>query len=165
MIIQALTVTLTLKSAHQSLCMSQAHDDASLYQARLQKVQQFRSYLPDKHSLKFWTFAVSLPLKKAIQTFCKTLWQMMMYNDIKFGCKRISSSETVKLAHQLFPTTFWLMMMLHHTKFGDRRLTKPRQTDITTRGIKRIKKKFCNFLPKSWSFLQAEEVLKHWRMS
>ena len=30
-----------------------AHDDASLYQVWLQKVQQFRRYCSDEHSLKF----------------------------------------------------------------------------------------------------------------
>ena len=39
-----------------------AHDDASPYQVRLQKVQQLRRYRPDEHSLEFWTFSVTLTL-------------------------------------------------------------------------------------------------------
>ena len=39
-----------------------AHDAASPYQVWLQMVQLLRRYRPDKRSLEFWTFSVTLTL-------------------------------------------------------------------------------------------------------
>ena len=48
-------------------------------------------------SVKFWmlTVSVTLTLTKAIPSFHKQLWLTLMYNQIKFVGKRISSSEYV----------------------------------------------------------------------
>ena len=68
--------------------------------------------------------------------FHKTLWLLMMYNQSKFGCRRISSSEDVVESYFdhmsprcdldledskqffFFCMTIWLTMLHHHTKFG-----------------------------------------------
>ena len=63
----------------------------------------FRKYHLDKHSLTFWTFAVTLALNAVISFFHKTLRLMMLYYLTNFGCKPTSSLEdtTVKVI-------FWL---------------------------------------------------------
>ena len=72
-----------------------AHDDASQYQVWSQKVQWFRRYYLDKPSSTFRNSAVTLALNTAIQFSHKKLQLMMMYHYIKFGCKRVSSSEDI----------------------------------------------------------------------
>ena len=47
------------------------------------------------HSVKFSTFTMTLTLNIAKQSFCKTLWLLMMYHQTKFGCKRINGSEDI----------------------------------------------------------------------
>ena len=75
------------------------HDVASPNQVWLQKVQQLRRYHSDKHSLEFLTFSVTFDLdhNRAIQSFHKAIHFMMMCHQIKFSCKRISSSEDILL--------------------------------------------------------------------
>ena len=89
-----LTVTVTLKTL-TSLFLSdaQAYDDASSFQVCLQKVQPFRRYYPNEHSLKCSSFAVTLTLNTAIQSFRKTFRLMMVHHQFTFSSKRISSSE------------------------------------------------------------------------
>ena len=121
-----------------------AHDDASLYQVWLQKVQQLKRYRPDEHSLEFSTFSVTLTV---IQCVHKTIQLMMMCHQTKFSCKRIRSSEdtleshiliiwsftvTLKTANQSFWKTVWLIMMHHHTKFGSKRFSKSEDIFWTT---------------------------------
>ena len=45
-----------------------AHDVASPYQVRLQKVQQLRRYCPDEQSLEFLTFSATLALTTTEQS-------------------------------------------------------------------------------------------------
>ena len=69
---------------------------------------------------------------------------MMMYQQTKFSCKRISSSDnilkshiliilsltvtlTLKTANQSFRKTIWLMMMHHNTKFGGKKVQQFRK--------------------------------------
>ena len=49
-----------------------AHDAASPYQVWLQMVQLLRRYRPDKRSLEFWTFSVTLTLKTTILIFTQS---------------------------------------------------------------------------------------------
>ena len=55
------------------------------------KILWFRRYHPDKYSLTFLTFGVTLTLSAVIQFFRRTLWLIMLYYHIKCGCKRTSS--------------------------------------------------------------------------
>ena len=115
-----------------------AYNDASSYQGWLQKVQTFRRYCLAKHSLTFWTFAVTLTLNTAIQFSHKILRHLMMSHQDKFACKRINSSddrvenshilstpalETVSLTLKLIPqslcATLRLMMMHNNAKFDN----------------------------------------------
>ena len=50
----------TLKIAKHSSRDTQAHNNALAYEVCLQKVKSFRRYHPDKQSLTFRTFAVTL---------------------------------------------------------------------------------------------------------
>ena len=119
-----------------------AHNNASPYQVWLQKVQHLRRYRPDEHSLKFWTFPVSLTLTTTERSnfFHKTIQLMMVCHQTKFSCKRISSLEdvlesltlimwslivilTLKTANQSFWKTIWLMVIYHHNKSGSKRFS------------------------------------------
>ena len=112
-----------------------AHEDASQYQVWLQNDRCFRGHRPNKHSLTFSTFAVTLTLNIAIQFPLAILRLMMMYHQTKLGCKRSSITEdtveshiliaqtlivtlTLKFAHQSFYITLRLIMVHHHTRFG-----------------------------------------------
>ena len=54
--------------------------DAALpYQVWYQNGLRFRGYHPGKHSLTFWTFAVTLTLNTVIPFFHRTLCLMMLY--------------------------------------------------------------------------------------
>ena len=48
-----------------------------------------------KHSLTFWTFAVSLTLNTVIPFSHRAFWLMMLYYQTKLGCKRTSSLEDI----------------------------------------------------------------------
>ena len=51
------------------------------------------SYHPDKYSLTFFTFGVTLTLNAVMQFFRSTLWLIMLYYQTEFSCKRTSSLE------------------------------------------------------------------------
>ena len=70
-----------------------AHDAALLYQVWYQTDLQFRRYLPHKHPLIFWTFAVTLTMNLVMQFLNRTLQLMMLYYKTKFGSKWTSSLE------------------------------------------------------------------------
>ena len=53
----------------------------------------FRKHHLDKHSLTYWTFAVTLTLNAVIPFFHRTLWLMVLYYQTKFGCKLTCSLE------------------------------------------------------------------------
>ena len=119
-----LTVTLNLKTANQSSCMT-------LWPMMiwLQKVKQLRGYRPDEHLRNLELFCdLDLDHNRAIQSFHQTVQLMMMCHQTMFSCKRISSSEdifileshililwsftvtlTLKTAIQSFWKTIWLM--------------------------------------------------------
>ena len=95
-----------------------------------------RKYHPDKHSLTFWTFTVTLTLSTEIPFF--PLWLMMLYHQNKFDCKWISSLEEIvncsdfdyispccdrntEDSEPIFCMTHRLMMIHHHTKFGKKK--------------------------------------------
>ena len=52
-------------------------------------------YYLDKHSLTYWTFAVTLTLNVVIQFFHRTLQLMMLNYQTRFGCKWTSSLEDI----------------------------------------------------------------------
>ena len=66
------------------------HGDASSYKVCLQKVKQFRGSCLDKHSMKFWTFHVTLTLNTSKQPFHKRIQFMTMYHQTKSDCKKIN---------------------------------------------------------------------------
>ena len=70
-----------------------AHDIALPYQVWYQSAPQFRRYHPDKHSLTFWTFAVTLIA--VTQFLHSTLGLMMLYYQSNFDCKWTSSFEDI----------------------------------------------------------------------
>ena len=70
LIIWTLTVTLAL-IAKQAFCKTLTPDIASPYYVWLQKVNCFRRHHLDKHSMAFWTIAVTL--NKVKQSFHKGL--------------------------------------------------------------------------------------------
>jgi len=59
------------------------------------KVKLFRISCPDKHLMQFWTSAVNMTLKAAKQSSQET----PVYDETKFGCKRISSSRAIIKRH------------------------------------------------------------------
>ena len=73
------------------------------YQVWRQNVPWFRGYHPDKQSLTFLTYAVTLTLNAAIPFFHKTLWLMMPYYQTEFGCKRTNNLKDI-----VGIVTFWL---------------------------------------------------------
>ena len=94
-------MTLTLKIVNQFFCMTHClmiiHHHTKFDQMwlsssgdneRTQSDTQ-RKYHPDKHSLTFWTFTVTLTLHAVIPIF----QLMMLYYQTKFGCKLTSSLE------------------------------------------------------------------------
>ena len=89
-IIWALTVTLTLKIANPSFCMTLWCITKS---SLVRNVKWFGKYHLDKHSM---VFQPSLwPWSWILQSifFLKTLWLTIMYHQTKFVCQRISCSE------------------------------------------------------------------------
>ena len=69
-----------------------AHDADSSYQGWLQKIKQFRRNHPDKHSLKFRIFAVTLTLNTTKQSNLSKR-QSSLSHQTKSGNKGISISE------------------------------------------------------------------------
>ena len=118
-----------------------AQDDASPYQVWSQKVQQLRRYWPDKQSLTFWTFVVTLTLSKAIPVCHKTSQLMTLFQQTMPGPKRISSSKDKRekksyfiyinphcdldlaVRQQTSCKTPQLMIMHHLTQFGYKKLS------------------------------------------
>ena len=97
----------------------------------------FRGYHPDKYSLTFLTFGVTLTLSTVIQFFRRTLWLIMLYYQTEFGCNRTSSLEdsrncyiliiralvvtlTLKIAIESFCMSVQLIMMHHNTESGSK---------------------------------------------
>ena len=70
-----------------------AHNAALPYQVWYQDDMWFRRNQPDKHSLTFWTYAVTLTLNTVNQFLHRTLQLMIFYSHTKFGCKWTSSLE------------------------------------------------------------------------
>ena len=79
-------------------------------------------------------------MTRAIQSLHKTLQLMIIYQPIKFGCQKMSTSvdvvemavydckSVIKLAHQFFCMTLKLMMLHYHTKFGYKRFSGSEDT-------------------------------------
>ena len=126
LIISALTVTLTLKTATTTK-LSTWHSGSwccITYQIWSQNVLWFRKYHRDKHSLTFWTFAVNLTLNTVIPFFNRTVWLMTLYYQTKSGCKPTSSwDDTAEIIifwlykHSLWPShwTQWTTFSAGHS--------------------------------------------------
>ena len=114
----ALAVTLTLKIANNFfLHDTLAHDAASPYQVWQQNVLQFKRYHPDKCSLTFWTFAVTLPLTAVIPFFHRILQQLMMpYYQTKFSFKLTSSLEDKQILSYLDPISLCCDVDTEHSE-------------------------------------------------
>ena len=117
----------------------------------LQRYHWDWKYRIDKDSIKFLTFTVTVGLTTTIQSLHKTFLLMMMYQAIKFVCKRISSSAdmiitvipncmshylTLKIANQSFIMILLPMMMHHHTRFSCKMLSCSK--DVVQRNIESV---------------------------
>ena len=101
----------------------------------------WRKYHPDKHSLTFLTFTMTLTFNAVIPFFHRKLWLMTVYYQTKFGCKLTSSLQDTReivifwlYMPSLWPwhwtqwTNFsawhsglWCCYVLHsHTRFGNK---------------------------------------------
>ena len=143
LIIWVLAVTLALKIANQPFCM---HSDSwwcttipSLVTKCL-VVQKISS----GQTLTFGPFAVTLALNALIQIFNKTFWLTMIYDQTRFSCQRISSSEDIveriifwSYEPSLWPWTCYYNNnknlhdalahdLHHHTKFGNKMFCGPK---------------------------------------
>ena len=113
------------------------YDAAYPYQVWRQNVLCFRRYCPDKYSLTFWTFSVTLTLNAVIPFSHRTLRLMMLYKQTKCDCKRTRSLQDRILKKSCFDyigprsdlgiedsepfffrMTHRLVIIRHHTKFG-----------------------------------------------
>ena len=125
-------MTLTLKIVNQFFCMTYCHiiihQNAKFGQKWLSssgdtvqtQSDTQRKYHPDKHSLTFWTFAVTLTLDAVIQFFHRTLWFMMLYYQTKFGCNQTSSLEgtTEIVIFWLYKPSLWPWYWTQWTNFS-----------------------------------------------
>ena len=117
-----------------------AYNDASLCQVWLQNVLWFRRYHPDKHSLTFWSFTMTLTMNTAIpffltladtnvpsiQVWLQTDQMLRRYirnSHILIILALVGTFTTLKIANQFFCKTLRLMIIHHHTKFGYKRLS------------------------------------------
>ena len=80
----------------------------------------FRQYHPDKHSLTFWTFAVTVTLNTVIPFSHRTLRLMMLYYQTKFSCKPTSSLEdtTEIVIFWLYKPSLWPWYWTQWTNFS-----------------------------------------------
>ena len=80
----------------------------------------FRKYNLDKHSLTYWTFAVTLTLNVVIQFFHRTLQLLMLYYQTKRGCKWASSLEDIVeiVIHWLYKPMLWPWHWRQWTNFS-----------------------------------------------
>ena len=139
----------------------------------LQRDEQCRKNRTDKHSMKFWTFAVTLTT--AIQSFL-TLWTVMFHQPLLLGRKgsavqyshisitgalaltltlKIANhvTLTLKLAKQSLCMTHQLTMMHHHIKFGYKRYSSSGdivQTNMCWHFDRWIAAFFTPFQPIPW---------------
>ena len=80
-----------------------------------------RKYHPNKHSLTFWTFTVTLTLNAVIPFFHRTLQLMKLYYQTKFGCKKNPSSleDTTEIViFQLYKPLLWPWHWTQRTNFS-----------------------------------------------
>ena len=84
------------------------------------KCSVLRKYHPDKHSLTFWTFAVTLTLKAVIPFFHRMLWLAMLDYQTKSGSKPTSSSEdtTEIVVFWLYKPLLWPWPWTQRTYFS-----------------------------------------------
>ena len=111
----AVTVTLNLKTANKSSCMTLwpmmlHHNSASPFQVWLQKVQQQRRrrYHPEEHLLEYWTFSVNLTLTTTEQSNLFTKQSSLWWCAIKPGlvAKKTSSSEDILKSYSVIIWSF-----------------------------------------------------------
>ena len=70
-----------------------AYDNVLSDQVWWQKDQQFKRCSRNHHILIIWALAVTLALTIANQSFCMTLWLIMMYHNTRFGNKMFGGLE------------------------------------------------------------------------
>ena len=96
LIIWALAVTLTLKTANNFCFAWHSGSFCSItIPSLVTKCFVVQKITPDKYSLTFLTFGVTLTLSAVIQFFRRTLWLIMLYYHSEFGCNRTSSLEDI----------------------------------------------------------------------
>ena len=80
----------------------------------------FRKYRPDKHSLTFRTFVVTLTLNTVIPFFHRTLRLMMLYYQTKFRCKPTSCLEDTAdiVIFWLYKPSLWPWHWTQWTNFS-----------------------------------------------
>ena len=124
-----------------------AHDETPPCQVWLQTVQQFRIYHSNEHSLKFWTFCVTLTLNTTQQSNLFTRQSGLQWYATKLSLVAKGSAVqqiqnrvhilitwnlTLKTANQYVPITLHFMMMHQHIKFGNKRFSSSKDIVRTT---------------------------------
>ena len=110
----------------------------SPYRVRSQKVQCFRKYGPDKHSLTFWKSLCpwnGTEKYNFLTRYSSLWWYTMKLSRIekRSPIQRIQQTEsyfdykvlsvTLTLAYQHFCRTLRFMIMHHHIKFGNKKFS------------------------------------------
>ena len=135
----ALTMTLNLKMANQSACMTVW--PMMLHHHTKSGYRRYSSWGDNIQMNIHWNSEPFLwpwpwPQQSNQFFFYKTIHLMMMYHQTKFSWKRISSSDntlksriliilsltvtlTLKMANQSFWKTIWLIVTHHHTNFSN----------------------------------------------
>ena len=85
-----------------------AYDNVLSDQVWWQKDQQFKRCSRNHHILIIWALAVTLALKIANQSFCMTLWLIMMYHSTRFGNKMFGTPSGQTLTFWPFAVTLTL---------------------------------------------------------
>ena len=125
-------MTLTLKIVKHIFCMTHClmitHHNTKFGQKWLSSSENTectwlntrRKYHPDKHSLTFWIFALTLTLNAVIPFFHRTLQLKMLYYQTKFGCKPNSSLEdtTEIVIFWLYKPSLWPWRWTQWTNFS-----------------------------------------------
>ena len=132
----SLQCDLNLEDSKQIFSLvSPAHHLTKFY-LKKRKVQQIKTYHPDKHSFCILKFRCDLDLESTIHFLfflTKHLTLMIMYHQTKFGCKRIGVQKiyyklpfliikaiTVIIANRSFGMTLQLRLTHQDTKFGNK---------------------------------------------
>ena len=81
-----------------------AHYDASPYQVWSEKIQWYKRYHVNRHSLIIWTSAVPMTLYTAVQYYYKTLQLLKSFRKCSFSLKALSVWNSLLASLRNLPT-------------------------------------------------------------